>query len=230
MSRESLRAARQKSGEKLPAASVGNRAPPSEPGWPAAVLDARVRRAAANGRQPQRAERSLAADRAREASVCARLVENAHLKPDAVNFSAHLVANAHLKRDSVNLSAHLVRNVRVGPRLSRGIGWHQGQRRRRILDVRAADLKNRGRERSEHQPQRRAVGRRRWRNNAIPFRQLRRRRRQPSEHRSERKQAIKYRAMREQLPSNQCVATPLALSHGCGLIALYTSPYLTPAG
>ena len=29
---------------------------------------------------------------------------------------------------------------------------------------------------------------------------------------------------------NQCVVTPLALSHGCGLIALYTSPYLTPAG
>jgi hypothetical protein len=76
----------------------------------------RVRRAAANRRQPQRAERALAADRAREAGVCARLVENAHLRPDAVNFSAHLVANAQLKRDSVNLSAHLVRNVRVGPR------------------------------------------------------------------------------------------------------------------
>jgi hypothetical protein len=29
---------------------------------------------------------------------------------------------------------------------------------------------------------------------------------------------------------NQCVATPLALSQGCGLIALYTSPYLTPSG
>jgi hypothetical protein len=29
---------------------------------------------------------------------------------------------------------------------------------------------------------------------------------------------------------NQCVVTPLAVSHGCGLIALYTSPYLTPAG
>jgi hypothetical protein len=29
---------------------------------------------------------------------------------------------------------------------------------------------------------------------------------------------------------SQCVVTPLALSHGCGLIALYTSPYLTPAG
>ena len=28
----------------------------------------------------------------------------------------------------------------------------------------------------------------------------------------------------------QCVVTPLALSQGCGLIALYTSPYLTPAG
>jgi hypothetical protein len=51
-----------------------------------------------------------------------------------------------------------------------------------------------------------------------------------SEHRSERMRAIKYRAMREQLPSNQCVATPFALSHGCGLIALYTSPYLTPTG
>jgi hypothetical protein len=29
---------------------------------------------------------------------------------------------------------------------------------------------------------------------------------------------------------NQCVVTPRARSHGCGLIALYTSPYLTPAG
>jgi hypothetical protein len=45
---------------------------------------------------------------------------------------------------------------------------------------------NKARERSEHQPQRRAVCRRRWRNNAFPFRQLRQRRRQPSEHRSER--------------------------------------------
>jgi hypothetical protein len=37
--------------------------------------------------------------------------------------------------------------------------------------------------------------------------------------------------LREQLyKANQCVVTPLALSHGCGLIALYTSPYLTPAG
>jgi hypothetical protein len=30
--------------------------------------------------------------------------------------------------------------------------------------------------------------------------------------------------------SDQCVVTPLALSQGCGLIASYTSPYLTPAG
>jgi hypothetical protein len=42
------------------------------------------------------------------------------------------------------------------------------------------------RERSEHQPQRRAVCRRRSRNNAFPFPQLRRRRRQLSEHRRER--------------------------------------------
>jgi hypothetical protein len=50
---------------------------------------------------------------------------------------------------------------------------------------------NKARERSEHQPQRRAVCRRRWRNNAFPFRQLRRRRRQPSEHRSERSEQSK---------------------------------------
>jgi hypothetical protein len=43
------------------------------------------------------------------------------------------------------------------------------------------------------------ICKRRWRNNAFPFRQLRRRRRQPSEHRSERQRAIKYSAMREQL-------------------------------
>jgi hypothetical protein len=45
---------------------------------------------------------------------------------------------------------------------------------------------NKLRELSEPQPQRRAVCRRRWRNNAFPFCQIRRRRRQPSEHRSER--------------------------------------------
>jgi murein DD-endopeptidase MepM/ murein hydrolase activator NlpD len=39
------------------------------------------------------------------------------------------------------------------------------------------------------------ICRRRWRNNAFPFRQLRRRRRQPSEHRSERQRAIKHRAI-----------------------------------
>jgi hypothetical protein len=43
------------------------------------------------------------------------------------------------------------------------------------------------------------ICRRRWRNNALPFRQIRRRRRQPSEHRSERQRAIKHSAMREQL-------------------------------
>jgi hypothetical protein len=42
--------------------------------------------------------------------------------------------------------------------------------------------------------------------------------------------AIKQSAMWEQLRINQCVVTPIALSHGCGSIALYTSPYLTPAG
>jgi hypothetical protein len=50
-----------------------------------------------------------------DASVCERLVDNVHLKPDAVNFSAHLVGNAHLKRDSVDLSAPLVENVRFRP-------------------------------------------------------------------------------------------------------------------
>jgi hypothetical protein len=48
--------------------------------------------------------------------VCARLVENVHLKPDAGNFSAHLVGNAHLKRDSADVFAHLVENVRFRPR------------------------------------------------------------------------------------------------------------------
>jgi murein DD-endopeptidase MepM/ murein hydrolase activator NlpD len=55
--------------------------------------------------------------------------------------------------------------------------------------------KTKGRERSEHQPQRRAVCRRRWRNNAFPFRRIRRRRRQPSEHRRERQRAIKHRVI-----------------------------------
>jgi hypothetical protein len=43
------------------------------------------------------------------------------------------------------------------------------------------------------------ICRRRWRNNAFPFRQIRRRRRLPSEHRRERQRAIEYSAMREQL-------------------------------
>jgi hypothetical protein len=42
--------------------------------------------------------------------------------------------------------------------------------------------------------------------------------------------AIEQSVMCEQLRINQCVVTPIALSHGCGSIALYTSPYLTPAG
>jgi hypothetical protein len=40
------------------------------------------------------------------------------------------------------------------------------------------------------------ICRRRWRNNAFPFRQLRRRRRYPSEHRSERQRAIRHSAIR----------------------------------
>jgi hypothetical protein len=50
------------------------------------------------------------------------------------------------------------------------------------------------------------ICRRRWRNNAFPFRQLRRRRRQPSEHRSERQRAIKQSAMREQQGPNKMAA------------------------
>jgi hypothetical protein len=42
------------------------------------------------------------------------------------------------------------------------------------------------------------ICRRRWRNNAFPFRQIRRRRRQPSERRCERQRAIEFSAMREQ--------------------------------
>ena len=45
------------------------------------------------------------------------------------------------------------------------------------------------------------ICRRRWRNNAFPFRQIRRRRGQPSEHRSEQ---IKQSAMREQLTKIGC--------------------------
>jgi hypothetical protein len=40
----------------------------------------------------------------------------------------------------------------------------------------------------------------------------------------------RYARAGEELESGQCVVTPLALNQGCGLIALYTSPYLTPAG
>src|SRR5687768_16906784 len=43
------------------------------------------------------------------------------------------------------------------------------------------------------------ICRRRWRNNALPFRQIRRRRRQPSEHRRERSEQSKQSAMPEQL-------------------------------
>jgi hypothetical protein len=43
------------------------------------------------------------------------------------------------------------------------------------------------------------ICRRRWRNNALAFRQIRRRRRQPSEHRRERSEQSKQSAMREQL-------------------------------
>jgi hypothetical protein len=48
-------------------------------------------------------------------------------------------------------------------------------------------------------------------------------------HRGERTEQSK-RSVSERLRINQCVVTPIALSHGCGSIALYTSPYLTPAG
>jgi hypothetical protein len=50
----------------------------------------------------------------------------------------------------------------------------------------------------------------------------------PTSRRADR--AIKQSVMCEQLRIHQCVVTPIALSHGCGSIALYTSPYLTPAG
>ena len=40
----------------------------------------------------------------------------------------------------------------------------------------------------------------------------------------------RYAKSGEHVESGQWVVTPLALSQGCGLIALYTSPYLTPAG
>jgi hypothetical protein len=40
----------------------------------------------------------------------------------------------------------------------------------------------------------------------------------------------RYAKSGEELEPGQCVVTPLALNQGCGLIALYTSPYLTPAG
>jgi len=58
------------------------------------------------------------------------------------------------------------------------------------------------------------ICRRRWRNNAFPFRQIRRRRRLPSEHRSERQRAIKQSAMREQLkraPSPRHAAAEIAV-------------------
>jgi ribosome-associated toxin RatA of RatAB toxin-antitoxin module len=45
------------------------------------------------------------------------------------------------------------------------------------------------------------ICRRRWRNNAFPFRQLRRRRRQPSEHRGERQRAVKHRASNQTQPA-----------------------------
>jgi hypothetical protein len=50
------------------------------------------------------------------------------------------------------------------------------------------------------------ICRRRWRNNAFPFRHLRRRRRQPSEHRSERKRASNRARLREQLKTKCALA------------------------
>jgi hypothetical protein len=46
------------------------------------------------------------------------------------------------------------------------------------------------------------ICRRRWRNNAFPFRQLRRRRRQPSEHRSEQSERSNAARLREQLKTS----------------------------
>jgi hypothetical protein len=57
------------------------------------------------------------------------------------------------------------------------------------------------------------VCRRRWRNNAFPFRQLRRRRRQPSEHRRERQRAIKHSATPEQLENTAASVGNRAPSH-----------------
>ena len=77
------------------------------------------------------------------------------------------------------------------------------ERRRRILDVRAADLQEE------------------MTNNAFPFRQLRRRRRQPSEHRRERQRAIKRSAMREQQSPNNVAKN--TSDHG-GLRSLLAGP------
>jgi hypothetical protein len=134
---------RRVSDSEIPAASVGNRAPPPEPGWRAAVLD-------------ERASRHAFRLRASEEG-------SGYQAPASASGASNMQEGSRGVLSSANDDD--------------GGG---------ILDVRAADLKTRGRERSEHQPQRRAVCRRRWRNNAFPFRQIRRRRRQPSEHRSER--------------------------------------------
>jgi hypothetical protein len=47
------------------------------------------------------------------------------------------------------------------------------------------------------------ICRRRWRNNAFPFRQIRRRRRQPSEHRSERSEQSNRARLHEQRPRKE---------------------------
>ena len=80
-------------------------------------------------------------------------------------------------------------SVPPDPTIRRQPSEHRRERQRAIKH--SAIL----RERSE---QSEAVCRRRWRNNAFPFRQVRRRWRQPGEHRRERQRAIKHSAIRSE--------------------------------
>ena len=145
----------------------------------------RVRKAAAHERQPQRAERAMYEERAEAffpLSDC-----SLPLAADRAGKAPTLSSLADEKRVVSLLRSTAPRD----PVRATTTAADSRCSRRRSL--------KKGRERSEHQPQRRAVCRRRWRNNALPFRQIRRRRRQPSEHRSERQRPIKQSATREQL-------------------------------
>jgi hypothetical protein len=164
----------------------------AEPGWRAAVLDEGASRHAFRLRASLRSALSI------------RPVGRQRLTSASLSERNEQCARSERRRSFLCERPHQNARAKRAPGLSDELRDEVGG-----FSMFGPPISNKSRERSEHQPQRRAVCRRRCRNNAFPFRRLRRRRRQPSEHRRERKRAIRHSAMREQ--AHNQIGSPVGL-------------------